>query len=253
MRYEISQARAASMGLQQKDLSEQRQAAMTAARDAASNYFQQAGLDANAAEFAANQALQRGLATGQIDGTNTVEMNQYLADQAQDAATNTRADAQLRLDQEAAAKKGYQIVNADDGSIIAINPSDPSDNYVVGRYTTPKSSGPSTSDPYASPAGSPPSDAALALVDFVDSSYDPEGALTSLSASERAAYFSAKAYAAPSSAPTASSATSGDVYGPAAPTATTQAATSRYGGPQVPFFGAVSDYGNRAYDWLYGK
>ena len=255
MRYEIAQATAASRGLQVQDISQQRQDAMTAARDAASNYFQQAGLDANAANSAADRAMAQAIAMGQIDGTNTMEMNRYLADRAQNEAENARADAQLKLDQEAAKKKGYQLINADDGSIVAVNPSDPTDTYVVGRYAAPKSSGGGGggSTPYPANADGSPSEESLALVEGVDYGTIPYSSLTD---GQKQSYLSAKAYIARQNAAPSAETTPAAQAGPQAPAGSSIPSwmtTSRYGGPQVPIFGQIGDIGNAALDWIYGK
>lgn len=106
------------------------------------------GLSQDDAKQVVAQRLAEAQATGQYNGQDTLDMRRFLQDQSStqfDQGLATRnadlqnRELQLRIDE--AQKKNYSIVQGDDGSIIAINPQNPSDRVNIGRYSRPVSSG----------------------------------------------------------------------------------------------------------------
>lgn len=104
-------------------------------------------------QLAQQQALAEAGLTGYYGGNATLGLRGLLADLqnqqfnqglARDQFGLQEQELQFRIDE--AQKANYQIVQGDNGVILAVNPQNPEDRYVIGNYARPtsgSSSGPS--------------------------------------------------------------------------------------------------------------
>lgn len=245
---EIAAANREALGFAQNDIQLEAEAQRSRADGLIASLLSAYGLEQQDVANAGAAADRAAALTGYYNGQETLGLKQYLSGLDQNAFNNNIAtsenernnryiDAQIGEMQ----KKNYSIVQADDGSILAINPNDPADRVTIGTYSRlptgggTSSGGGGTSSGGTRSSGSTSSgggttsggitvddlsDYEMGVYNAVINSKDPGAALLSLSTAERNAYIKAQTALANEQAKTAASSTGGGTAPAPAPAPT---------------------------------
>lgn len=160
MNAEIAQAEAAARGDLMTEIRYRGTEAATAAQNQMQNTLAERQLQATIENSRANQAISRAGLTGMFGGESTMAMRQYLEDIQNTKFNQGLSSQEMQLKIDEAKRKNYQIVEGNDGTVLAINPNDPTDVKTIGNYAKPQ---PTNSGGAGGryPAGDPMSSAAM--------------------------------------------------------------------------------------------